>query len=134
MRYSTLYCRAHGLFARAGTRIRKCPACNRPGEPIPSSFARLPQLDALLDPELTAEALLSLRQLAFSAHSGFLTREEAAKGAFYINGRADFFSSDTSPEYFFQLAEALSEILKARFADTGDLSHEGPPAGTYNNR
>jgi hypothetical protein len=74
-----------------------------------------------LDPALPVESLLSLRQLAFSAHSGFLTFEEAARGASYINGCGDLFDSNATPQQLFQLAEALSEILKARFASAREL-------------
>jgi hypothetical protein len=89
---------------------------------MPQSFAGLEQLDILLDPSLPVKTLLSLRQLANAAHAGFLTREQAARGAAHIGLCADLFSSQTSQGKYLELAEALGAIIRARSASARDLT------------
>jgi hypothetical protein len=123
MHYSTVYCPAHGLFSHNSVVDYSCPKCGRPGEPLPVSFAGLQdRLEILVDPQMPVKALLSLRQIAFAAHAGLLTPEEAAKGASHIVAHcADLFTVSIPGNLYAEIAEALGEVLKARFTGARSL-------------
>src|SRR5687767_1059649 len=129
MHQSTVYCPAHGLFSRHAIVDHSCPKCGRQGEPIPASFASLAEsLDVLTDPKLPTRAILALRQIAFAAHSGWLTTEEAARAATHILAQCSNLFTVSIPKHAYpELVELLGEILKARFYWKGmQASGAGP--------
>jgi hypothetical protein len=117
MHHSAVYCPVHGLFSRHAVVDHSCPKCGRRGEAIPASFTRLgDSLDVLIDPKLPTKALLALRQIAFAAHSDWLTTEEAARAATHILARCSNLLTVSIPQNAYsELAALLGEILKARF-------------------
>jgi hypothetical protein len=132
MQQSTVYCPVHGLFSPKAVINHSCinhscPKCGRPGEPVPSSFARLQdRLEVLLDPQLSVKALLSLRQLASAAQAELLTPEEVARGVAHLAlPCGDLFTVrvPNAPHYG-ELAEALGAILKARFTGGADFRED----------
>ncbi len=118
MHQPVVYCPVHGLFSRHAGVDHSCPRCGRRGEPLPLSFAGLQdRLCRLVDPRIPVHALLSLRQIAFAAHAGLLTPEEAARGATHVFAQcADLFTISMPGSGYSEIAEALGEVLKGRFA------------------
>jgi hypothetical protein len=136
MPHTTVYCSHHGLFSWTPPVDHVCPKCGREDEPLPTAFVGLEEcLDVLLNPEVPLKALLSLRQITFAANAGLLTPQEARKAAVHIWGDcADLFARPGN--VYFELAEALGEVIKARLSGEvlSEYSGEGFQGELYGRR
>jgi hypothetical protein len=101
-----------------------CPACGRQGEVIPQSFES--RLIALIDPDISLQVLIALRQIAESLKGGLLTAEQAQNAASLLSLKfSGIFNSLRRPQQTYaQVAAAVIEATEAILSARSKLASE----------
>jgi hypothetical protein len=109
------FCAIHGLFRMGSAPVlgtNACPVCGRQGGVIPQSFES--RLIILIDPDISLQVLITLRQIAESLKGGLLTAEEAQNAASRLSPKfSGIFQSLRRPQQAAQVAAAVIEATEA---------------------
>jgi hypothetical protein len=113
------FCPVHGLFEIGSfpQDPKACPICGREGDAIHTVLK--PALSLLMDPKISLESLIALRQVADCVSDGWITAERANTLVRAISVDLDgLFQSSDNGEVALALAKLIRNIVGNRSRST----------------